>query len=117
MRALPAGMDAGVRSSGAFDADKGSEHLRQRRFDDVLNRRRIRLRLPAGVARAEVLKRQENAQGCFYFMLSMCVMKASVSFQPALSFAYRRVASTRTGFVRRASRWPSIAMLLMSRSS
>src|SRR5712671_7358578 len=85
MCALGAGMDAGIGAAGAFDADGGAEHRRQRVFDHILNRSRVRLRLPAGVARAEVLKRQENAHGRCYLTLSMCEIVASES-RHALSF-------------------------------
>ena len=94
-----------------------AEHLRQRRFDDVLNRRRIRLRLPAGVARAEVLKRQENAHDSRYFAVSICVMKASVSFQPRRSSSYVSVAATRAGFVRAFGLPPLIDLSRSSMSS
>src|SRR5258708_6595338 len=59
MGALPARVNAGVGAPGALDADGGAEDPRKRRLDDGLDGRRIGLRLPSGVTRAEVLEGEE----------------------------------------------------------
>ena len=61
MGALGARMNAGVGASRAFDVHGRAEHFRQRLFDDLLHCDRVLLPLPAGVAGAEVLKREEQA--------------------------------------------------------
>src|SRR5262249_21728483 len=50
-----------IRSARALDLDWGGKHLRERLLDDLLNGDRVRLPLPAGVAGAEVLKREKIA--------------------------------------------------------
>src|SRR5437763_1678019 len=61
MRTLRTRMHAGVRAAGAFDVNGRAKHFPERFLDDLLDRERIRLALPAGVPRAEVLKREEKA--------------------------------------------------------
>src|SRR5258708_7427929 len=63
MCALRACVNARICPPGSFDADRFSEHRGQRILDHVLDSGRVRLRLPAGVTRAKVLKREENAHG------------------------------------------------------
>ena len=45
----------------ALDVNGRAEHFRERFLDDLLDGERIRLALPAGIARAEVLEREEEA--------------------------------------------------------
>ena len=62
VRALRPRVDAGVGAPGALDAHGRAEEPRQRLLDDLLHADGVRLRLPSGVARAEVLKGEEDAQ-------------------------------------------------------
>src|SRR5258707_12964748 len=63
MGALPARVNAGVGAPGALDADGGAEDPRKRCLDDGLDARRIDLRLPSEVTRAEVLEGEEVTHG------------------------------------------------------
>ena len=66
VRALCERVHARVGASRAFDANRLVEQLRQRLFDERLHADRVRLRLPAGVARAEVLEGEEEAHRLLY---------------------------------------------------
>src|SRR5690606_30945121 len=63
VRPLCEGVHPGIGAPCAVNPHRLTEHLRQRLFDDLLYRQRVRLRLPAAVARAEILDGEQEAHG------------------------------------------------------
>ena len=56
-------MNAGVGAAGALHPNGGVEHAAEGGLEDGLHCRGVGLRLPSGVTRSKVLKREENAHG------------------------------------------------------
>ena len=63
VRALRRGVNSGVGAAGGVHAYRRAADARERFLDHLLHTARIRLRLPPGVARAEILKGEKDAHG------------------------------------------------------